>query len=131
MEQLTLDELAIRADSILVGEVTDITAYQEENGNIYTLATISVEQTVKGQTRDKATLRTLGGELDGQVMWVEGTPGFQPGERVVVFLKKGGGAFTIIGGFQGKFIIDGNDMVSGNIPLTEFTQQIRDILIEQ
>lgn len=50
VEQLTLGELTAKAESILVGEVTDITSYQEGEGNIYTLATLSVEQTIKGET---------------------------------------------------------------------------------
>jgi len=47
VEELTLDELAARADSILIGEVTDIACYQEIN--IYTLVTLSLEQTIKGE----------------------------------------------------------------------------------
>ena len=48
VEKLTIDELAARADSILIGEVTDIAYYQE--ANIYTLVTLSVEQTIKGES---------------------------------------------------------------------------------
>ena len=54
VEQLTLDELTARADSILVGEVADIACYQEGKGNIYSLVTLSVEQTIKGKTGGKA-----------------------------------------------------------------------------
>jgi len=131
VEKLTLDELTLRADAILVGEVTDIANYQEGEGNIYTLVTLSVEQTIKGESEGEAVIRVLGGEVNGQVLWVEDAPRFQSGERAVVFLNNGEGAFAVVGGFQGKFTIDKNNMVSGNMSLTEFIEQLRNILAKQ
>lgn len=129
MEQLTLDELAARAESILVGEVTDIASYKE--ANIYTLVTLSVEQTIKGETGGQVTIRLPGGEVDGLGLQVEDVPSFESGERAVVFLEEGEGIFSVVGGFQGKFTIDRNNMVSGTMSLTEFIDQIRDILAKQ
>ena len=131
IEELTLDELAARADSILVGEVVDITSYQEGEGNIYTLVTLSVEQAIKGESEGEEVIRVPGGELGGQTLWVEDAPSFEPGERAVVFLEEIEGAFGVCGWHQGKFTIDNNNMVSGNITLTEFIDQIRDILANQ
>ena len=131
VEKLTLDDLALRADSVLVGEVTDITIYQEGEGNIYTLVTVSVEQTIKGESEGEVVIRVLGGEVNGQVLWVEDAPSFQSGERAVVFLEEGEGILSVVGGFQGKFTIDENNMVSGNMLLTEFIDQIKDILAKQ
>jgi hypothetical protein len=125
VEKLTIEELTARANSILVGEVTDIACYREGEGNIYTRVTLSVEQTIKGETKEVVNLRVPGGELNGQAMWVEDAPSFQLGERAVVFLDKGEGIFTVVGGFQGKFTIDKNNMVSGNMPLTNFIDQIK------
>jgi len=131
VEKLTIDELAVRADSILIGEVTDSTCYQEGEGNIYTQVTLSVEQTIKGETEEEVVIRVAGGEVNGQVLWVEDAPSFQLGERVVVFLEEDDGVFGVVGWFQGKFSIDKNNMVSGNTPLTEFIEQIRNILAKQ
>ena len=131
VEKLTIDELAVRADSILIGEVTDSTYYQEGEGNIYTQVTLSVEQTIKGETEEEVVIRVAGGEVDGQTLWVEDAPSFQSGERAVVFLNKGGASFAVVGGFQGKFTIDKNNMVSGNMSLTEFIDRIKDILAKQ
>jgi hypothetical protein len=131
VEKLTIEDLTARADSILVGEVSDIACYQEGEGNIYTLVTLSVEQTIKGETKEVVNVRVLGGELNGQTLWVEDAPGFQNGETAVVFLKEHEDIFTVVGGFQGKFTIDSNNTVSGNKPLTEFIDQIRDILASQ
>ena len=131
IEELTLDELAARSDAILVGEVTDIASYQEGEGNIYTLVTLSVEQAIKGESEGEEVIRVPGGELGGQTLWVEDAPSFEPGERAVVFLEEIEGAFGVCGWHQGKFTIDNNNMVSGNITLTEFIDQIRDILANQ
>jgi len=68
-----------------------------------------------------------GGELNGQKLLVEDTPSFQLEERAVVFLEERDGIFSVVGGFQGKFTIDKNNMVNGNTPLTEFIDRIRDI----
>lgn len=131
VEKLTLDELAAAADSILVGEVNDIVCYQEGEGNVYTLVTLSVERSIKGQAQQEAVIRIPGGELNGQTLWVEDAPSFQLGERVVLFLEVTEGVFSFVGGFQGKFSIRRNNMVSGNILLSEFISQIRDILAKQ
>ena len=125
IEKLTLEQLTARADSILVGKVTDITVHKEGKGNIYTLVTLSMEQTIKGETGGKVVIRVPGGEVGGLVLMVTDTPSFQLGERAVVFLDKGEGIFNVVGGFQGKFSIDENNMVSRNMPLTEFINQIK------
>jgi hypothetical protein len=131
VEKLTVEELTARADAILVGEVTDGSCYQEDEGNIYTQVTLSVEQTIKGETKEAVSVRVPGGELNGQTLWVEDAPSFQAGERAVVFLEEREGILTVVGGFQGKFTIDNNNMVSGNMPLTEFIDQINNILASQ
>jgi len=131
VEKLTIEELTVRADSILVGEVADIASYQEGEGNIYTVVTLSVEQTIKGEAAGQMTIKVTGGEVDGLGLWVEDVPSFEPEEKVVVFLEEIEGAFGVCGWHQGKFTIDKNNMVSGNTPLTEFTQQIRNILASQ
>ncbi len=132
VEQLTLDELTARAERILVGGVTDIASYQEGEGNIYTLVTLAVEQTIKGESMGgEVVIRLLGGEMNGLGLWVEDVPSFQLGERAVVFLKEGEGIFSVVGGFQGKFTIDNNNIVSGNVPLTIFIDQLRAILAKQ
>ena len=128
VEKLTLDELTAKAGSILIGEVTNIACYKEAEGNIYTLVTFSVEQTIKGEIEDEVVIRTPGGELNGQTLWVEDVPTFQLRERAVVFLEESEGVFSVVGGFQGKFSIDENNVVGGNIPLSEFIDQIREIV---
>jgi hypothetical protein len=128
--KLTLEQIAPKADSILVGKVTDVTYYQEGEGAIYTQVTLYAEQTIKGETGMEVVVRVPGGKVDGLEMMVTDTPGFDLGESAVVFLQRNDeGIFTVVGGFQGKFTID-NNMV-GDKTLAKFIDQIRDILSRQ
>jgi hypothetical protein len=126
VEKLTLDELATRANSVVLGEVVDVTYQKESNGSIYTLVTFSVEQNIKGETSNEVVIRVLGGRLDEQIQVVEDAPSFKLGERAVVFLEKGDGIFRVVGGFQGKFTIDKDNMVD-NMPLQEFVEQVENV----
>jgi len=128
--KLTLDDLAARANLVVLGEVVDVVYQKEANGNIYTLATLSVGQTFKGGTIKEVVISTPGGKLDGKILEVEGAPNFQLGESAIVFLEKGDGIFRVIGGFQGKFTIDKNNMV-GNVPLQQFVEQVRNAVAKQ
>ena len=129
MEQLTIDELAERADIIVVGEVTDIDYDRNGNGDVKTLVSLSVTDVVKGANVEEVVIEVAGGQLEDLNVSVEDTPEFQLGERVAVFLRQvDHGTFTTVGGFQGRFGIDENDMVGGNVPLTEFIDQIKNIL---
>lgn len=130
VEKLTLDDLAARANLVVLGEVVDVVYQKEANGNIYTLATLSIGQTFKGGTIKEVVISTPGGKLNGKILEMESAPNFQLGESAIVFLEKGDGIFRVIGGFQGKFTIDKNNMV-GNVPLQQFVEQVRNAVAKQ
>jgi len=132
MEKLSVDDLAGRADLIVVGDATDIHYDRNGNGDVKTLVRLSVTDVVKGTSVEELVIQVAGGQSGDVNVSVEDTPEFRLGERVVVFLRQvGAGAFTVVGGFQGRFGIDESDMVSGNVPLTQFIDQITDIVAEQ
>lgn len=124
VEELTLDELTAEADSIIVGEVTDITSYQEGEGNIYTLVTLSVEHTIKGESEGEVAIKLPGGEVDGIGLWVADAPIFQLGERTIVFLEEVDSAFEVCGWHQGKFTVQDDRIVETNQSLTSFMADI-------
>lgn len=130
VEKLTLDDLAARSNLVVLGEVVDIVYQKDANGSIYTLATLSVRQTLKGETIKEVVVSSPGGKLDGEIMRVGDAPNFQLGESAIVFLEKGYGIYRVIGGFQGKFIIDKNNMV-GNVPLQQFLEQVSNAIAKQ
>lgn len=130
VEKLTLDDLATRANLVVLGEVIDVMYQKEANDNIYTLVTLSIEQTFKGEAKKGVVISIPGGKLDGKVLEVEDASNFQLGEGTIVFLEKGDEIFRVVGGFQGKFTIDKNNMV-GNVPLQRFVEQVNNAVAEQ
>lgn len=112
---LSLDQLADRADTILIGTVTGKESRRDaQGGNIYTLVTLKTEQQIKGQPApETVSIRVQGGELDGISQKVEDSPLFQQGEKVIVFLTAGdGGTMTVVGGLQGKGVIENGTVTS-------------------
>ncbi|MFC1995017.1 IPT/TIG domain-containing protein [Chloroflexota bacterium] len=124
VEQLTLDELTEKADAILVVDVTDITYLDEGEGHIFTLVTLSVEQTVKGEATDEVVLKLPGGEAGGLRLTVSDVPDFQVGERAVVFLQADEDDFRLCGWYQGKYAIQDNKIVKTNQSLSDFLADV-------
>ena len=134
MEELTLEELTIRADLIVVGTVVNIMSQREaDQGPIYTLVTISVAHGIKGEAdQEEIVIRLAGGEVNELQEWVEDVPSFQPFERVLVFIQqKETNALSIVGGFQGKYTIEGEKIAGSNMTLSEFINQINSIMEQQ
>jgi hypothetical protein len=125
--KMSLDDLAAKANLVILGKVVNVVYQKEANGNIYTLVTFSVEQIFKGETAQEMVISVPGGKFDGLIQLVEGTPTFQLSERAVVFLEKGDGIFRVIGGFQGEFTINEGNMV-GNVPLQQFVIQVNNAI---
>jgi hypothetical protein len=123
VEQKSLDDLADEADVVVLGEVTDITSYQDDDG-IYTIVTLEVEQAIKGETGQEVEVRVPGGEVNGIGLWVEDAPIFQTGERVVVFLEETNAALEVCGWSEGKFTIEGDRVVKLDQSLDNFIAEI-------
>ena len=61
--ELSVDELTLLSDVIVVGTVTDVASFRQDSG-IYTDVTVSVEQTVKGEPPGtEITVRQMGGRV--------------------------------------------------------------------
>ncbi|RJQ36457.1 MAG: hypothetical protein C4555_07460 [Dehalococcoidia bacterium] len=129
--ELTIDDLAEKADLVVLGEVVSI-AYQRdtETGSIYTLVTFSVRQTFKGESLPELIIRIPGGSLDGEIQQVEDAPRFAQGESAIIFLENGDAIFRVVGSFQGKFTVY-NDSMVGSIPLQEFITQVNNAIAAQ
>jgi hypothetical protein len=87
----TLQEMATTSDLIVLGVVTETHA-ELEDGNIVTLTEIEVEQqwgpAASGATT--ITVVTPGGRVGDLATRVAGTETFNPGERVVIYLRRNG-----------------------------------------
>jgi hypothetical protein len=105
---MTLDQMAERAESILVGRVTGTRAdWNAERTRIYTYVTLDVDRYLKGGGPSKvATVRFLGGQVGAYMAMVPGSPRFELGEEVLLFCAGGGARIpTVLGMSLGKFTI--------------------------
>ena len=108
VRRLTLDEMAVRADQIFMGEVVGITSQMNaRRTGIHTFVTIEVDEYLKGGRRKLLTLRFLGGDAEGYRLVVPGSPVFHLGEEVLVFSDGGAGRIpAVLGMAAGKFTVD-------------------------
>jgi hypothetical protein len=77
-----------------------------EAGEIWTFTAFEVEETWRGETPSRITVRLLGGRLGSVTSSVSGVPRFRMGEEVVLFLEPApNGNFSIVSWEQGTFRI--------------------------
>ncbi len=127
MIKLSLEELTNRASLITLGSVNKIVSQKDAQGNIFTLNIFAIEQILKGQATGEIVINTPGGTIDRYTLLVEDAASFQTDERYIVFLTNSGNQYNVVGGFQGKFPIDNNNMV-GNMTLQQFVNLITSYL---
>lgn len=92
VEALDLETLVKESDDVVVVRVISERSHYDERGTIVTDYTMQVERTEKGKSvpGQAVTVRKLGGIVEGRGMRIAGEPGFEPGERVVLFGQRGG-----------------------------------------
>lgn len=128
MIKLSLKELTIGADAIVLGEVREIQSQWSMDGSvILTIVTLQIHETLKGKINNNQILiQHPGGEVGDIGLKVSDMPSFQLKERVLVFLKPITNltntkhspivclnifpAFNTFGAAQGKYSIDKDGM---------------------
>jgi hypothetical protein len=98
---MALDELATRAEQILVGDVVSVRAdWDASHRTIYSTIDIAVQESWKGTppSDGRIRLRQKGGTVGDIEMTVYGMPAFSAGERSLLFLERNG----VVGMSQGK-----------------------------
>jgi hypothetical protein len=105
LARLSLDQLAAGSDA--VARVRFVRAESRwENGSIWTITTLDVVETLKGQLPGQIEVRLPGGRVGHLTSAVAGTPRFHPGNEAVVFLQRShAGGFTVAGWVEGSFRI--------------------------
>jgi hypothetical protein len=111
---LTNQDLTIQSDLIVIGKAVESRLEWVNDGrNLYTLVTVSVEETLKGAPGATATVAIPGG-VDANrripiAMTFPGAPRIAPDEEVFLFLTHAddevAGSYGITGFAQGKFSI--------------------------
>ncbi|MBC7173342.1 MAG: hypothetical protein H5U40_12965, partial [Polyangiaceae bacterium] len=113
LEELSLYELATRADAIVLARVRRSGSRTTNvRGRLapVTVTVLEVREWLKGSGRSEVTVIELGGTHGEGRMVVEGTPGYAPGETVVAFLARRSDGFTTLGMAQGKYrVLEANE----------------------
>ncbi|MBI2205680.1 MAG: matrixin family metalloprotease [Candidatus Rokubacteria bacterium] len=105
---LSDERLARDAVAIAIGEVAAIDTYWDApRRQIFTVIRLAIGEWLKGDlATPQVTLRLPGGSLGGARAWIEGSPEFRRGERVLVFLgTNADGTLRVAHLYQGKLAI--------------------------
>jgi hypothetical protein len=115
---MNLDQLAAAADAVARVRCTAVES-RWENGEIWTVTTFGVVETLNGVLPARITVRLPGGRVGHLTAAVDGTPRFNAGEEAVVFLERSpAGGFSVTAWVEGTFRI-GRDPRTGLETVTQ------------
>jgi len=113
IQQLTIEEMADRADAIVLGRHLESKSMWVGR-MLVTRVTVAVSELLKGEAQSMVTVEILGGvDRNRKVpiaMTVPGAPRIHSGEDVILFLSRiaapaGAGEYEIVGFSQGKLSV--------------------------
>jgi hypothetical protein len=103
LARMSLEQLAAAADAVVRARCLG-TETRREAGEVWTFASLEVEEAMKGIVPRLITVRLLGGHWGRWSVRVEGVPEFQPGEEAILFLQRTRvGDFGVTSWMQGTF----------------------------
>lgn len=107
VKQFSLEQMVRGSHRIILGRcVSQETYWNKTRTRILTANRFAVTEDLKGESRETATVVTVGGTMDGLTLAVSGTPRFRENEEVLLFLEAGKGDYWILMGLsQGMFRI--------------------------
>lgn len=104
-------QLRGRADLIVVATVLD-SASREADGAMVTDSRLHVEQLLKGHAAEYVTVTEFGGFANGRGVIIAGSATYEPGTRVVAFLRsRGDGSYFTSSMALGKYRFEGDLLV--------------------
>lgn len=108
--RLTVEEMSVQAEMIVVGEVTEVQSqWNAARTMIYTYVTVDVAQCIAGACGDTVKIKQRGGSVGQWSLPIPGMPKFVAGQKVLLFLEKDPegvpGYAYVLGMCQGMFVI--------------------------
>lgn len=97
LEAMSLADMIEASDSVVLARIERRGAMLDtRTDTVYTVTLVEVEQYIIGEGPSRLKIRQLGGRIGDRIMHVHGNASLRPGERVVLFLKKGDAPFVHI-----------------------------------
>ncbi len=136
---VNLQELSKDADLIITGKVSQQTSsWNEDKSRIYTIATIQVEDYIKGNgAGNSVSVKYLGGEVGDIGETYSHVPTFENNEVVLIFLKKNesNSDFSVLYGEEGKISLvndskTGELVTSSNVRVSSLKTQIKNYITD-
>jgi len=100
VERLPLTTLQQRAEAVVVGRVLSTRTVLVDR-RVHTVTQLAIDRPFRGPTSGKLDIVTRGGTLGDRLLVVRGTPRFETGENVLVFLFRSRAGWRPVGMFQG------------------------------
>ena len=111
--ELPLVNYVRMADEIAQGRITGVRTTHNEQGVVYTLATMEVDYALKGAPPASFDLRIVGGTDGGRHTVSKSSPKFEAGQRVLVFIESSmvGARLErgVLGLAQGAYVLKENE----------------------
>jgi hypothetical protein len=101
--EMSISALASRSDHVIVGEVLS-TRPELNDAGIFTVATMRVHETMRGESELIVEARVPGGSWGNVKLHVSGSPDFIVGEEMLLFMNDG----RIVGMDQGAMLVGGD-----------------------
>jgi hypothetical protein len=112
IQYLDIEQMSEIAAVVTVGEVERVQAsWNDDHTKIYTRITVRTTEVLKGgRDLESVTLKLIGGRVGEAIARLPGTPEFEPGQRVLMFLepREDRDGYLLIGMFQGLYRLDEN-----------------------
>jgi len=134
-----VESMSKNADLIITGKVVEQNSnWNESKTRIYTLATIQIEEYLKGSNNSEPVIVSYpGGEVGDIGELYSHMPRFEDQEEVLVFLKKDdkSTSYKVFNGEAGKINVitdprTGEKATSSNVSVSSFKAQIKSYIID-
>ena len=109
VRDISFDTLSRSAKRVVSGEIVRVVSEYGDNGYIYTDVTMMVRDAAPRSLEGRPyTFRTIGGEVDGRKLFIQGMPRFEVGQQVALFLHDTPQTALgpTVGLWQGIFFVD-------------------------
>ena len=134
-----IESMSKSADLIIIGRVVEQNSnWNESKTRIYTLATIQVEEYLKGSNNSQSVVVSYpGGEVGDVGELYSHMPKFEDQEEILVFLKKDekSTSYEVFNGEAGKINVitdprTGEKVTTSNVPVNSLKAQIKSYIID-